>query len=440
MEVKENRKENCIVNLNFEVPFSEVKDEFNKNLQKIKRDIKMPGFRKGKVPESIIRKRALPMIIDDFKENYAQKIFEDYVKEKEFKLYSKPNVNKVEFDENEPFILDIEFEIFPELELNKEDYSDIKIDKPEYKVTEKDIEQEIKNRSKKDVSYEPIGKRKIKVDDIVSVNLDTKDENGNEVKQLTFKDYSITVKKSDKKKKDDKTGAMLLDKINDALIDKKIDDEFTIEYKYEDDIESPDLRGKTVNVNVKINKAETEKYPEINDELAKKLNFDSVDDMKGKIEKELAESKKNEAENKAFDEIIDKIIEKKPIDLPDSMIDNVNKYQQQMLEQRFTSQGLTKEILYKFSNTTPENWLEKNKDNAVRTIKEELIVEQLKKLENIDVDKEEIDEKLEETAKLYKTDKKQMKRDLIKNNQWDNFKESLIFPKLKDKLIEICTK
>ncbi|MBP7652068.1 trigger factor [Candidatus Dependentiae bacterium] len=434
MEVKETRKENSVISLYFEYQFDELKEEFKSAFRSMSREIAFPGFRKGKMPENLLRQRAMPYIISNFKEEYSKKILREYIEEKKYKLYSFPAVTKIEFDENQPFIMEVEFEVYPEFKLKPEDYSGLTIDKIEYEVTDTDVDNEIKNNIKRGrFTLFSDKEGKIDINDTVYVNLSGKDKEGNEISSLNIKDYPINIRKKVEVK--DGANLLVLDEINNRLIGSTKENKIEFEYLFDNTVESEALSGKTAVITIEINKIQEETYPEINDELAAKMKYDSAEQMRNQIKENLISEKKQNEESKAINGFIKQIADRVKIDIPLTMVDNVNLHQRDSMEKSFEMYNMKKDSFYSILKTTPEEWLINNRENAAYSVKEHLIKNGLIELEKIEVTEEEVNAELEKIAAEHKTDKTKVKRDLIKSERWESFKDSLNDQKLEKHII-----
>ncbi|HPG30262.1 MAG TPA: trigger factor [bacterium] len=434
MDVKETKLENSKISLRFEVPFEEFKDEFKLAFKSVGKEIALPGFRKGKTPENLLRQRAMPYVLATFKEEYSKKLISKYFEENKINVYGYPQIIKIEVEEGKPFIMDIEFEKYPEFELKPEDYSDISIEKINYEISDNEVDDEIKQIIKRRRLTEFADKDGIiEVNDTVYFNLTGKDAEGAEIQSLNIKDYPLNVRNKVVPKSDVKI--LILDEINNRVLGCKKGDKLEFKYDFNNTVESEVLAGKTADVSVEIVKVQIEKFPDITEETAKKMDYQSVEEMKNSIKNQLSIQKKQDKENNALNDFFGKIIEKVKIDAPLSMIDNMNLHQRDSMEKNFEMYNMKKDSFYDLLKTTPDEWLENNKNNAIRSIKEYLIKLKLVELEKIELSEEEINAELEKLAINYKTDKTSLKRDLIKSERWENFKNNLIEDKLDSHIL-----
>jgi len=429
MEVKEIKKPGCILQLIFETQFDELKADFENTYKTTKKHITLPGFRKGRVPDDILRNRALGYITAEFKENYSQKIFKDYIKEKNISIYGEPRVNSIEFAENQPFKLDIEFEQFPTIELSRDEYSDIKTEPISYSVTDAEVQEDLKKMIKSNRLTENIEvERPIEIGDTAYITVSGADDAGQPVDALAISGFPVNVKEKIEPKEN--VSPLMLDEINNRLVGRKKGDEFEFTYTFPTDSESSTIAGKTFKIKVCIDRVQTEKIPEINDALAKKLDYESADKMLENIKNYLLDIKKNDVETAAVKSFINRIIARKNIDLPASMIENVNKSNLKKMESRYKYYNIQPETAYKIMRTSPDQWLSDNRENAIEEIKFYLVSSKIIELENLESTQDELDAELDKLAELNKSDRKTIKRRLISEERWDALKRTLAEKKL----------
>ncbi len=439
MEVKETLKENCVMQLRFEAPYEEVKPSFEKEYKLIKNTIRLPGFRQGRAPENIVRERALPYIIEEFKKKYFNEIFKNYIIEKKINIYRDaiPKITKFEFSENQPFVAEIEFEIYPQVNLTKDDYKDIKLSKLDYSVSDDEVNDIIEK-----MLFE---KQLIKIEEIdmpiskgylVTANVSGKDAEGNEIPMLTKKNYFFEFKDIE----DVASEKGFSEKFIEEIAGKKKGDKIQFEYEFSKDFEYSDLKGKKVFAEAEILKVEKKNLPEITDDIAKQLGYDNVEQLYSKIKSRLEAEKKNKLDQKQITNFFEILIQKIKIDLPKSMVDAVNLDEQKRFEKQFANQfkmyNIEMKRLYNIFNTTAEEWLEGNKTKVENDIKQYLLASKIIENENLKPDQDEIEKELELLAQEYGKEKKELKRELIKNEQFPDFLNSLSHRKLEKLILE----
>lgn len=432
MEVKELKKPGCIVELQFDVPFEEIKEEYKTLYKQTINSIPVPGFRKGKAPESMIRSRALGYVVEEFKKNQSGKIFYNYIKENKINLYAytEPKILSVDFDENQPLKFSVEFETNPEISFEKSLYENITIPKIDYTVSNEEIEDEIKNhiRSRRLMTSEEI-EDEIKEGFEVFYDVSGTDSEGNSLPELNIENYNAMAKKTEET---DRLAEIIVNK----LIGGKKGDVIKFQHTFPENQQEVSLSGKTVNVEVTIKKVEVEKFPELDDELAKKLGAETASEYREKLAENMKTSKKNQSENSAIEKFYDEIAGKIAIELPETMINVVNYSEQEEAERYFEQYKIKREHYYSLIQSTPEKWLEQNRPKAIASIKRYLIEDKMMSLEGLEASDEDVDAKLDEYAKVLGKDKKEVKRDLIKKERWENFKKGIIVSKLHDFILE----
>ena len=432
MEVKEIKKPNCIMELEFDVPFEELKNEYKTLYKQTVNSVPVPGFRKGKAPESMVRSKALGYVIEEFKKNQSGRIFYEYIKEKKISLYNltEPKIKKLEFDENQPLKFSVEFEINPEISFDKNVYENLTIPKVDYTISDSDVEEEIKAQIKNNRLMQ-VEETEAEIQEGYEVfyNVSGKDTDGNIISELCIEDYNVLAKKSENSEN-------LPETIVNKLIGKKKGDIINFDYTFGENAQTPSLSGKKVDIEVTIKKVEIEKSPEFDDELAKKLGGESASQLREKMSEDMKKAKKQESEQSAIDTFYDQIAGTLNIELPETMINYMNYSEQADAEKYFEQYRIKREQYYALIQSTPEAWLEKNRPKVIAKINRFFVEEKMLQLEGIEVSDEDMDIKLEEYAKVLGKEKKEVKRDLIKKERWDNFKKNIQASKLHEFILE----
>ena len=382
-------KDNSQVCLKITVDKEEVKKHYNELLLDAQKNITINGFRKGKVPFSILEMRFKEAILSET----SNKLIDDSYKEVYEKLEKKPlnfatpkleNFKLAELDKD--FDFELIYDVFPNFKMGE--YKGLEIEKDEVSVTDKDVTAELEKMVKEFATIET-KEGKIEDGDIVSVDY-TVLENGNEVfkKDGEYihigKDYDFY-------------------KIGKDLIGAKKDDEKEFKKKYgKKEIES--LADKTFNFKVKIKDVKREVLPVLTDELAKQIDesCNTVTELKDKLKKNLEDYSTNFVKQKGLGKILKELTATFEGYIPESMINQQLEAFYNELLQRFYNDEKRALAMLKKEGLTKETYLEKMKDQAVEEIKKGLILNEIVKKEEIKVSEDDIKTHIESFAKHYK--------------------------------------
>jgi len=387
-DFKTENKENSQMLLKVTVDKVEVKKNYDELLLDAQKNAVVDGFRKGKVPASVLEMRYK----EGFLAETANKLIDDSYKEIFEKLekkplaYAMPKLEKFDMPNlDNDFIYELLFDVYPEFKIGE--YKGLEVVKDEVKISDEDIKAELERHLKEFATVESKD-GKISKDDIVSA------------------DYTVTLDDKEVYKKDNEYIHVGKDydyyKIGDDLIGFKKDDEKEFSKTYDKDaIET--LAGKTYNFKIKIKDVKKEIIPELTDDLAKQINdkCQTVAELKDTVTKNLEEFATNAIKQKALNKIIKQISSTFDGTIPQSMIDQqIDSYYNELV-QRFRGDEKRVLSLLKKDNLTKESYREKMKDQAIKEIKRALILSDIVKKESITVTEEEIKKHMEPFAKYY---------------------------------------
>jgi len=382
-------KENSQVLLKVTIDKSEVKKSYQDFLIETQKDIQIPGFRKGKVPFSILETKFKDAIIAEV----STKLIDDSYKEVIEKVEKKPlNFSTPKLEElkkmelNEDFTYQLTYDVYPEIKYGE--YKGIEIEKDEVSVTDSDIKKEIDTMVKEFATIETKD-GKIEDNDIVQVEyIVTKD--GVEVNKKDSeyihigKDYDLY-------------------KIGKDILGLKKDDTKEFKKKFpKGEIES--LAEKTFEFKVKIKDVKKEIIPELTDDLAKQINENcsTVSELKEIIKKDMETFAVNTVKNKTIELIMNKLSETFAGDIPKSMIDEqLDVYWKEFIE-RFRGDEKKAISVLSRENKTKESYKESFRQKAIEELKKALIIQDIVKKENIKATEDDIKKHLESFAKYYK--------------------------------------
>jgi len=204
-----------------------------------------------------------------------------------------------------------------------------------------------------------------------------------------------------------------------------IGEEKDINVKFPDDYHAEDLKGKDAVFTVKVNAIEEKQLPEADDEFAKDVSeFDTLEEYKADIAKRLKEQNDRRAQNEYENALLDKICEEAQVDIPDSMIERQIDYHLRDMEMRMSYQGLKMSDYLAYTGMTVAQLREMYREDAQKTVKQQLVLEAIKKAENIEADQEGIDKEIARYAEMFKKDAEEYKKEL-KPDELEYIKETV---------------
>ena len=374
METKFNNISKSEVEIEISLTYDEIKADLDSAYSEEKKNISLPGFRKGKVPNHILKKMFGDAIEYQASERIANKKFWEIVDQENLKPISAPQLTDLDFKPNEKLNFKIVYEIIPELELK--DYKGLEISKPIFNVKDEDIDKQWQALLKTKAIYESaeiVENNNYRV----KVNLQRVDENGNEIENS--RSENILIDLSDEK---------VNPEIPANIINKKIGDNF--DFSFTDEHSHGDhIHKETFNYKGEIIAIEAIKYPEITEDLVKSVTnnkFSTEIDYKENLKKNMQEYYESESENIVINSLLTKVVENNDFDAPKGYVENVYK---RLIENE-------KEKYKQYNMSFDENKIAVQiKSKAEWNAKWQIILDNLAKIENITVE----DSELEELAK-----------------------------------------
>ena len=367
--------------LNVKVLWDDLKDDYSKEFKKAKSQYQIPGFRKGKVPENIVRKNLLPSIEAQFVDNYVNVYYRKSLEELKIIPINQGQITKVDFKENSNLEFEIKFEVKPDIKLPK--YKNkVKIKTNKYIAGDDDLNDsllDLQTRFAKSKTFEGT----IESGHFIYADFDKLDSNGKIIEGSTLKNHFIKIGEG-----------LFGGKVGDKFIGKKDGDVVNVEVEQD--------KGK-IRYQVKINKIEEQILPELNDEFVKTVdpNLSTLDELNKNLLDKIQDNLNQENQKEFHNKIIDYFIDKTKFDVPESMVENykthlIEDYKKQyaQMNQPFDEEKVSGTII----------------ETAKITVQWILIRELLIKDESIKITKEDIDKYLNEQMEKTPQYKKEIKK------------------------------
>ena len=362
-----------------EVSAEDFNNYYSQTLKKISADAEIPGFRKGKVPENMVEKRVTKEgVLSEAAEIAIRESWAKFLAESKEEAISQPQVEVIKIAKGNPLVFTAEFEILPEIKLPKLDSA--KVEKSSVEVTDQEVEDAIKW----------IQQSRAKYSEKISGA-----EDGDLV-EFTFSCLDI---ENDPEKKD----RIVLGKghyiegLEDTLRGMKREEvrEFETQHPQE-------KKEKKIKISVKVDSVKKVEIPEVNDELVKGLGFNTVEELKKDIREGIKKDKEIAEIQRVREESIKKLIEKTEIDVPETLIKREQDFMLNNIKERCSSElKISFEEYLKQVKKTEEEITKELEKIAKEKVKGFLVLHQIVKDEKIEVNEEEISQKLEEMLNQY---------------------------------------
>jgi len=397
MSLQVEKLDHNMAKLTIEASAEEFEAAMQTAYQKQKKNIQVPGFRKGKVPRQMVEKMYGPGV---FYEDAANEIiptaYDKAVAESDLEIVSRPEIDVVQIEKGKPFIFTAEVALKPAVELGK--YKGVKIEKVDATVTDEDVTAELDKERDRNSRMIDITDRAVKDGDNITLDFD------GYVDDVAFEgghgtDYPLTI-----------GSGSFIPGFEDQLIGANIGEEVTVNVTFPEEYQEKSLAGKASKFICTVKAIKEKELPELNDEFAAEVSeFETLDEYKADIKKNLAEKKESEANREKEDKVIKAIVEDSKMDLPQAMIDTEARNMANNYAQRLQSQGLSIEQYFQFTGMNIDKLLEQLTPQAEESIKSRLVLEAVVDAEKIEVSDEEYEAELSKMAEIYQLETDKMK-------------------------------
>ena len=424
MTVTIEKLEKNEVKLNIEVESSVASFEYDKACKRLAQRVRIPGFRPGKAPKNMVEKYVgVAALQREVIDSVLPTIFENTIEENKFDLVSAPSVESFEFADDKTLKIVAKFELKPEVKL--EAYKSMAVEVEEFKPAADALDKELEHLADRFSTLNDVTDRKSKETDLVNIDFDGYVD-GEEIKGGSAKNYVLDLAHSN-----------FIPGYAEQLVGHEVGEEFTIKVQFPAEYHDEKLKGKDAEFNIKLNAIKEKVLPELNDELAQKVNakFATLAELKEDIEKYIVDNAKMENERRVSNKIFETLLEKTEIDIQDSMINREIQALMGEFKQRINMQGGNfDEMLEKEGH---QKVYEQMKEEAVKRIKTSLIIGKIAQEEKVSVSQEDIQGKIGELASIYRTTADNIVAEIQKNtNLLHSMSQQVITEKVTKLLVE----
>ena len=364
------------------IPADSIDSEVNKRLQNLARTQKMAGFRPGKIPMSVVKKRFGAPIRQEVMEAVMQRSFFDAIKQENLHPAGQPMIDPSEIKVGKDFEFTATFEVFPDITVNK--FSALKIEKPVAEITDQDLDKMLLTLQKQRGTWEPI-KRMAKNDDTVIIDFDGTID-GEPFEGGSAKDFSLILGSDS-----------MIPGFEKQLLKVKQAEERDVEVTFPDDYQSEKVAGKVAIFKVAVKEVKSLKLPELDDEFVKLFGIEEggLNKLKEEIKNNMQRELDTTLKGKAKGNVLESLRDANEVDLPTALIDQeIEGLRQQTLKQFNKQQG---------SNLTelPEIPAAMFEEQAKARVKLALLVSEIIKVNEIKVDPDRVRSTIESVASAY---------------------------------------
>src|SRR5438552_4280179 len=373
----------CLREIAVEVPADTVDREMQSLLAKYTKLARLPGFRKGKAPATIIRQRFAEELRSDVIEQLVPRFFREEVQRQKLEPISQPHVTNLEMQEGQPLRFKASFEVMPPIEVGG--YQELRPEKAEVKVTDADVDEELEHIRQQRAKFITVEGTTLAEGDFAEVSF-TGMPQGEGNKPITVDDVLVEI-----------GGKNTVREFSENLRGASAGDERRFDVNYPADFADQRLAGKTVTYNVTIKAIKQKELPALDDDFAKSLGeFESVDALRKQIAESLEHERQHRAEHEAKDKLVDELVRRNEFPVPESLVERQVDVRLERGLRALAAQGLRAEDMQKMDLPSLRAG---QREAALKEVKASLILEKIAEAEKIEVSDQEIDGEIEALAR-----------------------------------------
>ncbi|HEX3105082.1 MAG TPA: trigger factor [Terriglobales bacterium] len=368
-----------------QIPPEEVSRETEVLIQKYQKLARIPGFRKGHVPASIIRQRFSQDIQNDVVDALVPKYFRKETERLRLIPISQPRVTDLHAHAGEGMHFKASFEVMPEIKV--QGYKELRADHPEISVTDEEVEESLKSLQEQKATFSPIEGRTVQDGDYAQVSLDGTPKNQESgTKPVHMDDVLVEI-----------GGKTTMPEFTENLRGASPGEERTFDVLYPEDFSDERLRGQTFSYTVKINAIKQKSLPELNDDFAKEVGeFTTLDEVRKRIREGMEHERKQAAEREAKDKLLAELIRRNEFEVPEALVEHQVDLRLDRGLRALAAQGMSSEHMKKMDLGRLRAG---QRDQAVQEVKAALLLEKIAEEEKIEVGDEEINNEIDALAK-----------------------------------------
>uniref|UniRef100_UPI003FD8FC18 trigger factor n=1 Tax=Ruminococcus bicirculans (ex Wegman et al. 2014) TaxID=1160721 RepID=UPI003FD8FC18 len=384
--------------LEIEISAEDFEAAIEKAYLKARKNIAMPGFRKGKAPRKLIEKEYGEQVFFEDAVNllYAP-VVNGAVEESGLELVTRPEVEVTEISKENGVKLKATCITKPEVEVK--DYKGIEVEKVVNPVTDEDINKQLDALREKNVTVETVDDRAAENGDDVVIDFEGfKDDVAFEGGKA--EDFTLSL-----------GSGQFIPGFEDQIVGHNAGEDFDINVTFPEEYQVKELAGAPAVFKIKLKSISKKVMPELDDDMVKdSTEFDTVDEYKADVKKKLEEANEKHADSEVEAKIFDKVIENMTAEIPQVMFDNRVNEMVSELEQRLAPQGISLDLYMQYTGQTMDTVKKAYAEQAEKQVKLRLALEKIAKLENIEVTEDELKAEFDKLAEAYKLDVDQIKQ------------------------------
>ncbi len=408
----------CRRELDLEIPADTVQKAVERVAKEFARVARVPGFRPGKAPITLIRRKYADDIKSEVLQSLVPEQIERALSENKMAPVTQPQVDKVDFGETGPVKFRATFEVLPEFELGN--YKDLEVEVEDLKIEDADVDKALEELRDRASTFVPIEGRAIADGDYAQLKLKGVPAGGGE--NLEAESVQCHV-----------GGEETMDAFNTNLRGANTGDRKDFDVTYPADYPDPNLKGKTYSYAVEVLGIKEKKRPELTDEFAKDVSdAQTMDELRAKIRENLEHQLKHKRDDEIKNKLMSQIIESHEFPVPDALVEHQMDALLERTVRSLASQGVDPRAV----NVDWVSLRGKQRDRSIKDVKAELLLDRVATAENIDVSEEDVEKEIELLAQRSGESATAVRANLTRQGTLDRMKSKLRSEKTLDWLCQ----
>lgn len=357
------------------LPTTEVQPRLNAEYEKLKKDSKMRGFRRGKVPHSIIVKNYKPQVEGEIGEKLVQETYFDVIEKEKIDAVTHPEITSVKYNEDGSFTYVAKVDTRPVFELAE--YKGLEVERPAVLVTDEEVQLELEALQKEMAVLRSVEDRAVQPNDVVIVDFQGYHK-GNAMKQVKNEDYTVDV-----------GSGRMGSEFEAKLVGMKKDEEGSHEVDFPESHPNPILKGKKVEFRIKVKDVKERVYAELNDDFAKEVSesFATLDQLKASIRERKTKEREEKAEGVITDRLMMKLLENHDFEVPNRLVAFEIEQMIKQTEEQLKQAGMSLEA----AGLSKEKLAQQNAEVATKRVRGDFILKKIGEVEEIKIEDEDLE-------------------------------------------------
>ena len=405
IEITPKRSEGLERFIEVKVPLETVADAENRAAKKYASTVRLPGFRPGKAPPAIVKKRFRDAIRQEVVEQLVQEAFQEVVDREKLKVAAQPHIHHLKFEEGQPMSFELHLELRPELTLDR--VTGFRVSRPAATVTDEQLQEQLDQLRDQRASWSPVEGEKPREGDMVTVQLASAEEDGSFPEP---REYRIVI-----------GGGQAIAGVEEVILTLKPGEETEKPVRWPDDFPDEKERGKTKQVRVRLDDVKRKSVAPLDDAFAREVgDFDSLAALTAAVRKDLEEHAKRDADANVRQQVIDQIVSANPFEVPHAWVNS-------LLDAYVKA--------YQVPQEESERFAGEFRPVAERQVRRDLIVDTLSERENLKASEADIDARVAEMAAKRNADVSQVYLSLQKAGRLKEIEQAITEEKVFEWLL-----